>query len=33
MLKEMEGNTFIVGDRTYQVLPGAGKKPRIVARV
>jgi DNA segregation ATPase FtsK/SpoIIIE-like protein len=33
MLQDMEGETFVVGDRMYQVLPGAGKKPRIVVRV
>jgi S-DNA-T family DNA segregation ATPase FtsK/SpoIIIE len=33
ILKDMEGGTFVVGDRTYQVLPGSGKKPRIVVRV
>lgn len=33
LLKEMEGGTFGIGDRVYQVLPGAGKRPRIVVKV
>lgn len=33
LLKEMEGQTFAIGDRVFQVLPGAGKRPRIVARI
>lgn len=33
LLKEMEGNTFTIGDRIYQVLPGAGRRPRIVVRI
>lgn len=33
LLKDMEGCTFIVGDRTYQVLPGISRRPRIVVRI
>lgn len=33
LLKEMEGKLFGIGDRSYQVLPGAGKRPRVVVRV
>lgn len=33
VLKNMEGETHIVGDRSYQVLPGIGNRPRIVVRV
>lgn len=33
LLKEMEGGTFQIGDRTYQVLPGAGKRPRVVVKI
>ena len=33
LLKDMEGNTYSVGDRQYQVLPGNGNKPRIVVRI
>lgn len=33
LLKEMEGKTFEISDRNYQVLPGAGKRPRIVAKI
>jgi DNA segregation ATPase FtsK/SpoIIIE-like protein len=33
LLKDMEGQTFAVGDRVFQVLPGAGKRPRIVVKI
>lgn len=33
LLKEMEGETFEISDRTYKVLPGAGKRPRIVEKI
>jgi hypothetical protein len=33
LLKEMEGGTFSLGDRFYQVLPGAGKRPRVVVKI
>lgn len=33
LLKEMEGKTFVLGEHLYQVLPGAGKRPRIVAKI
>lgn len=33
LLRDMDGKTFGIGDRIYQVLPGAGKRPRIVEKV
>lgn len=33
MLRDMEGGTFQIADRFYQVLPGAGKRPRIVVKI
>jgi hypothetical protein len=33
LLKEMEGKDYRVGDQVYQVLPGAGNKPRIVVLI
>lgn len=33
LLKEMEGQIFDLGDRAYQVLPGAGKRPRVVVKI
>jgi hypothetical protein len=33
LLKEMEGQIFDLGDRSYQVLPGAGKRPRVVVKI
>lgn len=33
LLAGMEGNIFVIGDRNYQVLPGAGQRPRIVVRI
>ena len=33
ILANMESGIFTVGDRSYQVLPGAGSRPRIVVRI
>lgn len=33
LLKEMDGKTFGISDRIYQVLPGAGKRPRVVIKI
>lgn len=33
LLKEMEGQIFELGDRSYQVLPGSGKRPRVVVKI
>ena len=33
LLQEMEGNTYQIADRFYQVLPGAGKRPRVVVKI
>lgn len=33
LLQDMEGVTFQIGDRFYQVLPGAGNRPRVVVKI
>jgi hypothetical protein len=33
LLQEMESQIYTVGEHDYQILPGAGRKPRIVAKI
>jgi S-DNA-T family DNA segregation ATPase FtsK/SpoIIIE len=33
LLKDMEGQTYNIGDRYYQVMPGGSRRPRIVAKI
>jgi hypothetical protein len=33
ILQEMEGQTYVVDEKMYQILPGIGRKPRIVVHI